>query len=112
MPKEVAEAVARVDGVTKVDNQLETLPVSNFDNALRLQIATALYRHPVLQMYALGAVPTIHVIVERGRVTLDGVVMNDMDRLIAGMVARESTAFSVKNALKTDAEMKKLLAAL
>jgi hypothetical protein len=50
--------------------------------------------------------PPIHVIVERGRVTLEGVVLNNMDRIVANALARNFLAFEVKNALKTEAEAK------
>lgn len=102
---DLAKRVAKIDGVTKVRNRIEVLPVSRFDNDLRLNIARALYSHPALSMYALGPNPSIHVVVERGRVTLDGVVNNDADRIIADALARQFGSFSVTNALKTDQEV-------
>ena len=60
------------------------LPVSQFDDQLRLRIARAIYSNSSLSMYGLGADPSIHVIVERGHVTLDGVVSNDQDRTSRG----------------------------
>ena len=88
-------------------NRIEALPVSPMDNQLRLGIARALYANPALQMYGLGANPSIHVVVERGRVTLDGVVNNDADRIIAMMVARQFNTFGVTNALRTSAEVQR-----
>lgn len=105
--EEIAKRVAKVNGVTDVHNRIEALPVSQFDNSLRRQIASAIYSHPALFQYGLGANPSIHVIVERGRVTLDGVVNNDADRLIARMVASSFGSFGqVKNALQTREEAK------
>jgi len=106
---DIAKRVAKVDGVTQVRNQIQVLPVSQFDNELRLRIARAIYRNSSLSMYGIGANPSIHIIVERGHVTLDGVVNNDMDRTIARMVAAQFEAFSVKNDLKTTEEVKQEL---
>jgi osmotically-inducible protein OsmY len=53
--------------------------------------------------------PPIHVIVENGHVTLDGVVLNDVDRVIARSIAGNFPAFSIKNELKTEAEVKQEL---
>ncbi len=103
---DLAKRVAKVDGVTEVRNQIQVLPVSQFDNELRFRIARAIYRNSSLSMYGIGANPSIHIIVERGHVTLDGVVNNDMDRTIARMVAAQFDAFSVKNDLKTTEEVK------
>ncbi len=76
-----------VPGVASVTNQLKVLPLSGFDDRLRLQVARAVYGHPALSRYAIQAVGPIHIIVENGRVTLEGVVNNDMEKQIAGMQA-------------------------
>jgi osmotically-inducible protein OsmY len=102
---DIEKRVARIDGVKGVRNTITVLPVSPFDDSLRLRIARAIYAHPALSMYGLGPNPSIHIIVERGRVTLDGVVNNEMDRTIANSVARSFLAFDVKNELKTSHEM-------
>jgi hyperosmotically inducible protein len=103
---DIAKRVAKVDGVTQVVNRLEVLPVSQFDNQLRAGIARAIYSNSALANYGLGPNPSIHIIVDRGRVTLDGVVMNDMDRQIARSVVGSFSTFGIKNELKTDAEVK------
>src|SRR5690349_9281644 len=79
--------VQRVPGVTAVTNDLKVLPLSSFDDRLRLQVARAIYRDPVLSRYAIQATPPIHIIVENGHVTLTGVVNNDMERNVAGIRA-------------------------
>ena len=104
--KDIAKRVAKLDGVTQVVNKLEVLPVSQFDNQLRVGIARAIYSNSSLSNYGLGPNPSIHIIVDRGHVTLDGVVMNDMDRQIARSVVGSFTTFGIKNELKTDAEVK------
>jgi hyperosmotically inducible protein len=80
----------RVPGVRSVTNQLEVLPTSFFDDRLRLQIARAIYRDPVLSRYAIQAVPPIHIIVDNGHVTLEGVVNNDMEKNVAGIRAGQA----------------------
>ena len=84
---DVQRLVQRVAGVTAVTNDLKVLPLSNFDDRLRLQVARAIYRDPVLSRYALQAVGPIHIIVDNGRVTLTGVVSTEMERNVAGMRA-------------------------
>jgi osmotically-inducible protein OsmY len=103
---DIAKRVAKVDGVTQVVNKIEVLPVSQFDNQLRARLARAIYSNSSLSNYGLGPNPSIHIIVERGHVTLDGVVMNNMDRQIArAVVGSVSNSFSIKNELKTDEEV-------
>lgn len=80
----------RVSGVRSVTNRLEVLPTSFFDDRLRLQIARAIYRDPVLSRYAIQAIPPIHIIVDNGHVTLEGVVNNEMEKNIAGMRAGQA----------------------
>jgi hyperosmotically inducible protein len=106
---EIAKRVAKVDGVTQVNNRIQVLPVSQLDDNLRLRIARAIYAHPALSQYGLGPNPSIHVIVDHGRVTLDGVVNNDSDRTIARMVASQFQTFGLKNDLKTKDEVKEEL---
>jgi hyperosmotically inducible protein len=77
----------RVPGVTSVTNDLQVLPLSSFDNQLRVQVARAIYRDPVLSRYAIQAVPPIHIIVANGHVTLEGVVNSEMEKNVAGLRA-------------------------
>ena len=77
----------RVPGVTSVTNDLKVLPLSSFDDQIRAQVARAIYRDSVLSRYAIQAVPPIHIIVENGRVTLEGVVNNEMEKNVAGIRA-------------------------
>jgi hyperosmotically inducible protein len=80
----------RVPGVRSVTNQLEVLPTSFFDDRLRLQIARAIYRDPVLSRYAIQSIPPIHIIVDNGHVTLEGVVNTDMEKNVAGIRAGQA----------------------
>ena len=82
------------------------LPASSFDDQLRQQIARAIYGNANFWNYAMMRNPPIHIIVERGRVTLTGVVRSEVDRLLARSLATQFNALSVSNELKTDAEMR------
>ena len=92
-----------VAGVRSVVNELEVLPTSLFDDRLRLQVARAIYRDPALSRYGVQAVPPIHIIVDNGRVTLEGVVNNTMEKIIAGIRASQSLSFGqVTNNLRVE----------
>ena len=101
--------VLKVDGVREVHNKIDTLPVSIFDDELRYRIARSIYGNISFSHYASMVNPPIHVIVERGRVTLEGVVNSNVERMLARSLASNSLAFSVTNNLKTDAEIKQQL---
>ena len=96
-----AEArVKKIEGVASVVNQIEVLPVSPNDGRLRLAVYRAIYGNTVLQRYALQAVPSIHIIVKNGHVTLEGVAANEADKNIANIEANGvSGVFSVTNRL-------------
>lgn len=79
--------VEHTPGVTSVTNDVKVLPLSNFDNRIRMQTARAIFRDPVLSKYAMQAIPPIHIIVDNGHVTLEGIVLNQTDKNIAGLRA-------------------------
>jgi hyperosmotically inducible protein len=93
--------VKRIEGVTKVDNQIEVLPLSPMDDQTRRAEYRAIYSEPSLSRYAMQAVPPIHIIVENGKVTLVGVVDNATDKNLAALRANTvSGVFSVVNNLQ------------
>jgi len=106
---DIERRVSRVDGVTRVVNQIKELPVSQFDDDLRLRIARAIYSSPHFRGYGSMVNPPIHIIVANGRVTLEGVVNNNVDRMIARSIASNFLAFDLKNELKTTQEAKEEL---
>jgi osmotically-inducible protein OsmY len=106
---EIEKRVARIDGVRSVRNDLTVLPVSQFDDELRYRIAGSIYNNSNFWNYAIMPNPPIHIVVEHGRVTLTGVVQNNIDRMLARSLATQFGAFSVTNALKTDAEVRDTL---
>ena len=106
---DIEKRVAKVNGVATVRDEITVLPVSQFDDELRYRIARSIYGHPNFWNYAIMANPPIHIVVERGRVTLTGVVGSNVDRMLARSLASQFGAFSVTNDLKTDAEMREAL---
>lgn len=98
---EAQNAVKKIEGVEKVDNQIEVLPPSPTDDRIRLAVAHAIFgNNSPLFRYSMGALPPIHIIVKSGRVTLEGVVDNDSDKNLAYMKANQvSGVFSVTNNL-------------
>jgi osmotically-inducible protein OsmY len=101
VPKDSAFAiVARTPGVKDVVNDVKVLPVSNFDDSIRVRMARAIYRDSVLSRYATDPVDPIRIVVDNGHVTLYGTVENAMDKTIAGIRAGSVPgAFSVENKL-------------
>ena len=92
--------VKKIEGVEKVDNQIEVLPPSPMDDRLRLRLYRAIYGYPPLQKYALGVIKPIRIIVKGGHATLEGVVDNAADKNVAGLRANGvSGVFSVTNNL-------------
>lgn len=102
--EDIAKRVARIAGVREVQNRIDVLPASLFDDELRVRIARAIYGNANFWQYGAMTNPPIHIIVERGRVTLEGVVHSHVDRMLARSIAGSFDAFSVTNNLKTDAE--------
>ena len=97
--------VKRIEGVEKVNNQIEVLPLSPNDDRLRLALYHSIYGHTVLQTLSVRAVPPIHIIVENGNVMLEGVVLNDMQKQIAESQANSvSGVFSVTNNLSVESK--------
>lgn len=98
-------AVKRIDGVTQVDNQIKVLPPSSIDDRIRLAEYHAIYSKPSLQMYELRSVPPIHIVVDGGHVTLEGVVATQADKTVAGIAANGVPGvFSVTNNLRVEKE--------
>jgi osmotically-inducible protein OsmY len=106
---DIEHRVSKIEGVREVRNAIETLPVSQFDDELRYRISRAIYSNSNFWNYAIMANPPIHIVVEHGRVTLTGVVASDVDRMLARSLASGFGAFTVKNELKTDAEVREAL---
>jgi len=100
---DIANFLAHIKGVTELDDNLEVLPTSQFDDRLRLAVARAIYRDPFFVHYADQALPPIHIVVKNGNVTLEGVVANQLDRAKADADARlAATYFNFTDNLRLD----------
>jgi len=123
---DAARAVKDIPGIAKVENEIQVLPLSNFDDRIRAQVYNRIYTQAALRKYnanqgsiarAMGpggrgfgmmaggitqnppiGYHAIHIIVNNGHVTLYGVVLNTMDSNIAYIQANgTSGVFSVDN---------------
>ncbi len=102
--KDEAESVVKkIEGVERVNNQIEILPASFNDDRIRRRVARAIFNDDRLFYYSLGSVPSIHIIVKNGHVSLEGVVNNQVDKNVAGIRANGiSGVFSVENNLRLE----------
>jgi len=101
LKSDAENAVKHIEGVEKVDNQIEVLPPSPMDDGLRRRLFRAIYGYPSLEKYAMGVQKPIRIIVKNGRVALEGVVDNDADKNVAGLRANGVPGiFSVTNNLQ------------
>ena len=95
--------VKNIEGVERVDNRIQVLPLSPADDRIRIAEYRAIYGDASLNRYALQAVPPIHIIVENGKVTLEGVVASETDKNLANIRANTvSGVFSVTNNLRVE----------
>ena len=103
LKSDAEHAVKRIEGVAQVIDNIKVLPVSPFDNRIRRAEYRAIFGYAGLYRYAMGAIPSIHIIVENGHVTLVGVVGNEMDKNLAGVRANGVPGvFSVTNDLQVE----------
>ena len=101
-------AVKGIEGVASLDNQIEVLPVSPMDDQLRRAVYRALYTDASLSKYGWSALPSIHIIVKNGQVTLEGVVDSESDKNLANLRANGvPNVFSVTNNLNVASDSKK-----
>src|SRR5580765_7150069 len=95
--------IKRLEGVTRVDNQIEILPASLNDDRIRRQVARAVFNDARLSTYAIQPVPPIHIIVKNGHVNLEGVVRTQTDKDDAFIRANGVPGvFSVQNNLQVE----------
>ncbi|MBO0858260.1 MAG: BON domain-containing protein [Chloracidobacterium sp.] len=101
LKKDAQRRVEKVEGVDKVINQIEVLPLSSNDDRLRLAVFRALFNaNSPLFRYGQQPIPPIHIIISRGRLVLKGIVATKGDSDIATIRARGVPGlFDVKNEL-------------
>jgi hyperosmotically inducible protein len=106
LKSDAENVVKRVEGVTQVVNQINVLPLSSMDDQIRIAEYRTIYGDPMLgTRYGYRALPSIHILVNNGNVTLEGVVANEMDRNLIKMRANSvPNVFSVTNNLIVEAQ--------
>jgi hyperosmotically inducible protein len=105
LKSDAGNVVKGIEGVEHVDNKIQVLPLSSMDDGLRLAEYRAIYGTPGLDRYAMQAVPPIHIIVDNGKVTLEGVVATQADKDTAGIRANTvNGVFSVTNNLRLESD--------
>jgi hyperosmotically inducible protein len=99
--KDAENVVKRIPGVTQVINNIRELPLSQFDWQIRRAEERAIYGDPQIgTRYGYQALPPIHIIVDNGHVTLEGVVDNQFDdTLIRTRANAVPNVFSVDDKL-------------
>ncbi|HZS44890.1 MAG TPA: BON domain-containing protein [Blastocatellia bacterium] len=96
-------SVLRIPGVDHVVNDIEVLPLSPMDDQTRVALYRRIFSTGGLYRYSMGANPSIHIIVDNGHVTLEGIVANEMDKNLAGIAANGVFGvFSVQNNLRVE----------
>ncbi len=105
---DIGRLVSMVQGVKEIENDLEVLPLSPSDNAIRQRIARAIYGNPLFIRYANEALPPIHIIVKNGNVTLVGYVHDEVEKATAFSAARfAATYFDLNNQLVVETKLAK-----
>ena len=104
LKSDAERAVKRIPGVEQVVNQIEVLPPSPMDDQIRMAEYRAIYGDPAISTrYGFRALPSIHIIVKNGHVTLEGAVANQGDRNLIGIKANAvPNVFSVTNNLEVE----------
>ncbi len=129
LKESVSQAVKKIQGVEKVINQIEVLPLSPRDDDVRADLYTNIYGDTALSRFgSRRATPqfssiarqgfgitndppigyhAIHIIVKSGHVTLAGMVDTTGDSIIAETRVRGTFGvFSVTNDLRVTSEVK------
>lgn len=101
LKSDAESAIKGIEGVEAVDNRIEVLPPSPMDDQLRIQLFRSIYGYPPLEKYALGVIKPIRIIVQGGKLTLEGVVDSEEDKSLVGVRANGiSGVFKVTNNLQ------------
>jgi len=103
LKSDAAGVVKHVEGVARVDNQIEVLPLSPMDNQIRAREYRAIFGYGPLSRYRMGVIPSIHILVKNGNVTLKGLVSTETDKQLAFVRANGVPGvFAVDNQIQID----------
>ncbi len=103
---DIEKRVAKVPGVKGVSSEIRVQPLSPFDDRLRRELVHRIYGDERFVQYASWAHPPIRIIVDRGRVTLTGVVGSAVEQQLVGHIARGTLAFAVDNQVKLESDLR------
>jgi len=103
LKSDAENAAKKIPGVKKVTNNIEVLPLSPYDNGIRWAVYRALYYNPMLSRYGMLAMPPIRIVVKNGNVTLEGIVLTQLEKNVAGTIANGVPGiFGVTNNLQVE----------
>ena len=104
LKSDAENVVKRIEGVTQVENRIEVLPLSSMDDQVRMAVYRAIYGDSALSTrYGYRALPSIHIIVKNGNVSLEGVVANEGDKNLVNIRAKGvPNVFSVTDNLRVE----------
>jgi len=104
---QIEERLTRIDGIRDVINNLRVQGFSQGDVSLRTEVFTKIYGDPLFERYANLVDPPVRVYVDRGRVTLVGIVGSRLEQVAVGHIARSTLAFSVTNLVEVESDREK-----
>ncbi len=104
---QIEERLTRVDGIRDVINNLRLQGFSAGDISLRGEVFTKIYTDPLFERFANLVDPPVRVYVDRGRVTLVGLVSSRLEQITVGHIARGTLAFSVTNLVEVESDLDK-----
>jgi hyperosmotically inducible protein len=90
---DIDKIVRHAAGDGNVENDIRVLPLSRDDERIRMRVARLIYGDPTMLRYAMNPIKPIHIIVENGHVTLNGIVATNFDKQIAGTRASSAMSF-------------------
>jgi hyperosmotically inducible protein len=100
---EAENVVKRLEGVATVRNEIEVLPLSPYDDRVRLAALRRVYSWPSVSALAAIPNPPVRILVKNGNITLVGVVLRESDRDAINILANQVPgAFSVTNNLTVE----------
>jgi osmotically-inducible protein OsmY len=102
---DIERRIAKIPGVRAIENVIEVQRVSIFDDRLRTQLYRAIYSDPLFVRFSNRVNPPVRIIVDRGRVTLTGVVATNVEQQKLGHIARGTLAFGVDNRVQLESEL-------
>lgn len=99
---DLEQRVAKLPGVTGVQNDLIVQPVSISDDQTRVRLYRRIYGNLQFAHYGAGSLAPIRIVVSYGNVTLLGSVTSRVDQAMLGMIALEEAPFRVDNQIQVE----------